>query len=195
MFSESLARWWRQLHPGDNPLVRRWDRAEVCLLVATVLLALLAIPVFAAVGSTVYAQQLQIVADQQASRASAVAVLLDDAPAAIRTEGSIYETVDVRAFWTSADGAVREGKVAAPYGAKKGTEVDIWLDANGEPVSPPLTRVDAAALAIGAVAAGWLSFASVLAVVFWCARALLNRARYAEWDREWQHVSRDSIGP
>lgn len=195
MSSESLARLWRQLHTGDNPLVRRWDRAEKRLLACCAVLALLAVPVLAAIGSTVHAQQLAIVAHQQASRAPTVAVLLDDAPAPGRTGRGVHGTTEVRASWTSADGSVWEGEVPAPYGAKKGTEVDIWLDANGDLASRPSTHVDAAALAIGTAAGTWLAFVSILAVVFWAVRTSLNRARYAEWDREWQHISRDSIGP
>lgn len=194
--SEILARVWRQLHPGDNPLVRRWDRAENCLLISIAVLALLAVPVLAAIGSTVHAQQLQIVAHQQTSRAPAVAELLDDAPGrshAVR--GEVDRSTDVRATWTSPSGARHEGDVSAPYGAKRGSEVDIWLDATGEPVSRPVTPVDAAFAAIAAAAGTWAALVTVLAVIFLAVRTLLNRARYAAWAREWRHISSDSNGP
>lgn len=195
MPSESVTRWWRQVHPGANPLVRRWDRAENRLLLVVVVVALVAVPVLAAIGSTVYAQHAKTMGVQQANRAQAVAVLLEDVPISTRTGRGIPGTTEVTASWTSPDGIIREGEVPAQFGATKGTEVQIWIDANGELTTRPQTRVDAALLGFGAAVAGWLIFVSILTVVCLGVHALANRARYAEWDREWLHISRDSIGP
>lgn len=104
-------------------------------------------------------------------------------------------TAEVRASWVSASGVRYEGKVPAQYGAVKGTAVDIWLDANGDLTSPPLTQRDAAAVAISTAVGAWLAFVVALVGIFVGVRALLNRARYADWEREWRRLSSDSTGP
>lgn len=196
MSSGSVTRLWRQLHPGDNPLVRRWDRIESRLLLVVAVLAVLTVPGVAAIGSSVYTHQLAIVADQQASRSPATAVLREDAPAATQrmVRGS-PATAAVSASWVSPNGLRRQGTVPAPYGAVQGTKVEIWLDADGDLTSPPLTPHDAAAFAISTTVAAWLAFVLALAGACCGVHARLNRDRYADWEREWRRISSDSIWP
>ncbi|MFB9727531.1 hypothetical protein [Haloechinothrix salitolerans] len=157
-------------------------------------LALLAIPILAVMGHTMYTQRLELVADQHASRYPAQAILLEDAPPGSQKVRGSPATTEVRASWMSASGIRHEGKVPAPYGAAKGTAVDVWLDTNGDLTVPPLTRRDAAAFAIATAIGAWLALVFALVWVYCGVRALLNRARYADWEREWRHISRDSIG-
>lgn len=196
MSSGSATRLWRQIHPGDSPLVRRWDRVESRLLLSIAVLAVLTVPLFAGIGATVYSHQLAIVADQHASRSPATAVLLENAPVATqRLIRGNPATAEVRASWVSASGVHHEVKVPVRYGAVKGTAVNIWLDANGDLTSPPRTPRDAAAVATYTTVAAWLACVVALAAIYLGLRARLNRARYADWERDWRRISRDSIGP
>lgn len=193
--SSSLPRLRRRLHPGDNPLVRRWDRIESHLLMAVVVLAVLAVPVLATVGSSVYTERLGLVAEQQASRYPARAVLLEDAPDLTERDRGSPTTADVRVSWVSANGIRHEARVPAQYGAVKGTTVDVWLDTNGNLSPPPLTHRDAATFAVTTSVGAWLAAVLALIMAFLGARTLLNRARYADWEREWQRISGESTWP
>lgn len=195
MSSGSVTRLWRQVHPGHHPLVRRSDRIESRLLLAVAVLAMPTIPGFATIGSSVYAHQLAIVADQHASRSPATAVLLENAPAITQRTRGTPTTAEVKASWMSASGIRHQGTLPAPYGAVKGTAVDVWLDANGDLTSPPQTPRDAATRATYTAVTAWLAFVAALAGIYFGVHALLNRARYADWEREWRRISRDSIGP
>lgn len=153
MSGDSLRRWWRHIHPGDNPLVRRWDRTEARVV-------LLHLPT--------------------------AAVLLENAPPASRAVRGIHinNTTHVWARWQLPSGAIREGWVNAPFDAQAGSEVEIWLDNNGQRVSRPLSHEEATAIGVGIAANLWVASVSVLALTFWAVRAKLNTARYTAWDRE-----------
>lgn len=194
--SSPVRRWLSSL-AGTNPLVRESDRMLARLAVVLAGLALLAVPVVAAYGSTLYAGQLEKAQRQQQARFPVVAVLLEDAPAVDRTVPTqlrVPQRVDVLASWSAPGGAVREGTVPVTSGAKAGAKVDIWVHVDGGRVAAPMTVEQAAAGAVFATIGLWLAFGAGLTGVFWLMRARLTRARYAEWDREWQRIDGQRSG-
>ncbi|TVT30636.1 hypothetical protein FNH05_28950 [Amycolatopsis rhizosphaerae] len=186
-------RWWRLPHVGGNPLVRTADRVESGLLLVVVALALLAVPVAASLGSDSYGRQKLTAEAESATRQPATAVLLSDAPA--ETVGPhgvpVSTTVAVPASWRVAGGG-RSGMVTAPRGTPAGTIVPIWLDTRGTPTAPPAPPEAAVMTGIATGVLTWTAFAAGLAMVFGALRRLLDRGRYARWEREWARLDHRS---
>jgi hypothetical protein len=166
---------------------------EFWLLITLVLLAMLAVPVAAALGSEENASLQRRSVQEMSSRYPARATLLADAPLGYSGPRSEVVRGDgrVAATWRTRDGADRSGRVLAGAGARAGSEVEIWLDGAGDPVPAPLTPVQAAGSAVTLAAFGWFLHLGLLAVIFWLARLLLDGLRYARWARDWQRVSRN----
>lgn len=184
---------WRRLHIGRNPLARSSDRLEAALVIGAVLVALLAIPFAAAVGSDAYAAAARRAAEQTADRHQATAVLLADAPPVqVRLDGvPVEETVEVHARWVVPGGPVREGVVTVDPSSATGNEVRIWLDAEGNAVDAPMTSTDAASQGVGVGVGVWLVCVTLLAGFCLAGRSMLCRLRDAAWAREWRRVSED----
>jgi hypothetical protein len=188
------ARLWRSLHPGHNPLARRHDRIEAAVLIVVFLGILLTLPFAAATGSTTYADQRAVAAQEQSSRHLATATVLADAPVPVpASEGDMVDTdsAGVPARWIGADGNQHTGTIAAPAGTRAGTQVPMWLSDTGMPTTPPASPVDAATTAVIAAAFGWLLVIGILVLGYWITRWLLDRRRAAMWDQDWARVSGD----
>ncbi|WP_181776451.1 Rv1733c family protein [Amycolatopsis pittospori] len=189
----TLVYLWRRIHPGRNPLARIWDRIEGAILIGGITGALLGVPLAAAAGSEAYASAMARSALETATRHSETAFLLEDAPPArFGVDGTpSTETVSVPARWTLPDGTFREDLASADLGASAGDPVTVWLDESDAVVDPPVMPVDAASTGIGVGVGVWLASLVLLAVGYLIARHLLNRARRAAWDREWERVGQD----
>jgi hypothetical protein len=189
----SAVRWWRMPHLGRNPLVRTCDRVESALLTVVVLVVLLAVPVAGMLGSETYAQQRQEAQTQAATRHSATATLLEDAPdnAATGRSSTAGGTANVEAAWTLPNGTPATGIVVAKRGSEAGSEVEIWLDYNGSVVSAPLGSDVVVANAITIAVFAWLAVAAVSALACYLARMAFDRARYARWARDWERARND----
>ncbi|MFI7123545.1 hypothetical protein [Amycolatopsis sp. NPDC049868] len=190
----SLVYLWRRIHLGRNPLARGSDRVEAVILVFCVLIALLGVPLAAAAGSEAYATMMARSAVEMASRHSTTAFLLEDAPPArVGVDGTpSAETAQVAARWVLPDGGLQEAPVTADLGASAGDAVTVWLDESGAVVGPPVMPMDATSTGIGVGVGVWLSAVTLLVAGYLLARQLLNRARWAAWDREWERFGQDS---
>lgn len=188
-------RWWVSQLSGKSPLVRSSERKLARLAVALTAVALLAIPVVAAVGSTLVAQEVER-SERRAMAVSQVsAVLLEDASQSSgRTVNGLMEgsvPAQVPASWRLPNGAQRHGLVSVGPGAAAGTAIDIWVDQTGAKVRPPLTVEQAAASGVAQAVAIWLAFALGLAGIYWIARIKCGRVSSADWDAEWRRVQGD----
>ncbi|MBE1495631.1 hypothetical protein H4696_002731 [Amycolatopsis lexingtonensis] len=182
-----LTRLRHSLLPGRDSLARPSDRLQARLLALLILLVLGATAGAVPFGIGVYSAQSAKAVEQSATRYPATATLLVDGPlpAAAGRGGTSYEAGPTRATWWTRDGLQRAGDVDAPAGAVAGQGIDIWLDATGAPTQPPLTT---AAAAIGAPIAAltlWAAVTSMLVAAYRVLVFLLNRYRFAEWQREW----------
>ena len=187
--SNSL-RLCRRLWPRRSELMRRADWLEAALLVAMITIALLVVPVALAVGSETYANQVRVGDEQSLTRHPATATLVSDAPPqAAGTRGeTVSGTSQVPARWTLPNGTERAGTVRATNGARTGDPVSIWLDEAGNPTDGPITDGQAASAGLAVAMGLWVCAAAALCVLFLLARAGLNRARSAAWQREWARV-------
>ena len=80
MTANPMSRLVRRAFPGRNPLAAFGDRIEGAVLALGVVVALLAVPVAAAIGSEIYATHESRVEVEQTSRTQVDAVLVEDAP-------------------------------------------------------------------------------------------------------------------
>lgn len=186
----SLARFWRHLHSGRNPLCRTSDRVEQRLTLLCMIVAVTAMPVLTANSLTDYTKHANRGAEQQATRASTVAVLQEDAPHSAPVIRGPQAPVQARATWETPTGEIRLGSVPARSGATTGTEITVWIDTNGDLTDPPLTNTDAVIIAVLSATISWLGLTAALTAILCATRMVLNRVRYAAWDREWELFSR-----
>lgn len=189
-----VARWWRLLFPGHNPLARRWDRLERNVVVVAILLVLVAVPFAGMLGSNTYAAESGRARFETATRHQVTATLLVDAPpvnASGRTT-TLGETALVKGAWTRSDGTQATGNVLTARGGLAGDRVSVWMDTADNPVQAPMREDIALWNAIGTGVFSWLGFMGLCGAGCWVAHLSLNRARYAEWEREWEREPRGS---
>lgn len=186
-------RWTAQaLRPKPNPLRRRRDRWTAAVMTLLVLLAVLAVPVAAAVGHDVH-QRLRVQGDREAVERTQVTARLVE-PARMSVLGSAQpQRVRFHApvSWVDAHGA-RHGAWAemSASTADPGDEVRVWVDGRDQVVTAPLTagRALASGISVGVLLG--------LAAALCCAGAVLAVRRGADahagraWAREWEVVSR-----
>lgn len=177
-----LWRWRR------NPLRRRSDLAEAWLVLVAVVLALL---LGALSGLTAAGAVDGSLAERRERTTPVPAVLTEDAAgpsASVTQDGDGDGGVWAKVRWTAPDGTDRTGRAEVDPGSPAGTEVTVWTDPAGRPVSAPPDGADArfqivmAGITV-AVAAGGL-----VLLVGWLARARLRLRRLAEWETEWRQV-------
>jgi hypothetical protein len=184
-----LYRAVRGARPDANPLRRRTDRLETCLLAGLFVAAAAGAPFAAqAAGHAWLADATHTRQAQLAGRHEVTAVLAQSAGAV--GEYTLASQVPALASWTSAGGTLRAGDVPAVPGSPPGTLVRVWTDNNGYLISPPLTatqvadQTDAARVtSVGGVIVCYM--AGTLAI-----RQLFNRRRMAAWEADWLATAR-----
>lgn len=179
----SALRLLRLLRPGRNPLARGVDRVEAAIVKLSVLLALVFVPVALTLGTLTTESLATKGAEQAENRHETVAVLTEDVPAVSGETPGARSKAPAR--WQLPNGTTRTGVVEASEGQQAGSEVSIWIDESGKPVSPPLSGTDAVAGGVLVVALSWLGAVGLLAAVCAGVHHLADRHRYRTWDAEW----------
>jgi hypothetical protein len=183
-----IARFWRRIHIGHNPLARTSDRVEGALLLVVVVGILVALPVAALLGAGTYQEQLALSDQQRASRHLAVATLTEKAPNPLpTTDGAIAPSLSaiVHARWTGPGGAERVGTIPADPGTPAGSTVPVWLTEAGDPAEAPMSEPDVTTSAVLSAFFAWLIAVLILLVTYRTGRFLLDRRRVRRWDLEW----------
>jgi hypothetical protein len=166
---------------GRNPLIRASDRVEALVLVLAIAISLVAVPIGAAVGTAVHESRTRVHAEQAQVRRQVTATSIGDSNRR-DVEGP---TVTVPARWL-VDGTEHTGDVAAPPNVKTGDEIEIWVDALGSPVRPPVWT--AAEEGVAFAVATWSTMSLLAAGLFGVARVALDRSRYARWQRDFDSL-------
>ena len=167
---------------GRNPLIRAGDRVEALVVVFAVVVALLAAPIAAAVGTAVYDSRSHLYAAQAQNPRTVTATVTGDK---FVRQDTLGQMVTVPARWFAA-GTEHTGTVSAPPGVKTGDSIDIWVAEDGSHIGPPLrTAVDAAVAAAEAI---WFGAAMAAAALVVGTRAILNRARHARWQEDFDKL-------
>lgn len=176
----------RRLGCGRSPLRRRIDRIESTVVLLALLGALLAVPVGAAVGTSVRGLSERHDAVRRAVIQPVQARTTRDVPIRPTVAGQVATMAPVE--WQDASGALRQGSALVFLGTKADAEVTIWLDRSGEITAPPRQPGDSAALGgvvgLTAVMTAW----AALWLLVLLARRLLDRRRWRDWQDEWQRV-------
>ncbi|GFG49215.1 hypothetical protein CQY20_30595 [Mycolicibacterium agri] len=173
-----------------NPLVRTVDRVEAVVVLMAVAVALMAIPVVAAIGTAVHDARSHVYAEQAQTRRQVDATVTGVPPTedelvsvAVGDHPMPRRTVMVAAQWV-VDGKEHHGLASAVPTVKPGDRVSVWVDKEGHRVSEPApvsrAGMDATLAALGI----WSSVAAAAAAVAALTRAALNRFRAAEWQRD-----------
>lgn len=168
----------RQLAGG--PLVRFVDRLEACAAVTAAALLVVAALFAVQVSDAVRAGQTDAAELEAAQRRPVDAIALERAKAKPQRTITTF-TVHVQWF---AHGATRDAVVDAPGPVKAGDRVGIWLDAQGNAVSPPRDEADIRSAGVGVGFGVWALSALVIAVAMVALRRSLNRVRDRGWDRD-----------
>jgi len=115
-------------------------------------------------------------------------VLLKSVPAPNSFASGLFSYAWVPAQWTAPNGQVRTGKIAVDLGMAAGRKVLIWVDGTGRPTDAPLTdrAVHARATTVALIAT--LVLLTVLSVLAWAGRKLLDRRRLSDWELAWAIV-------
>jgi len=171
--------WW--VHAlGRNPLVRRSDRVEAIAFVIAVIVAVVAIPVAGAIGTSVHDAHSRTHAEQMHMRHQVVATAVASGHLVTRVQDL---TFTAEAAWADS-GRVHRGVIPWSDWANVGDQQSIWVNDRGENVGPPSSPSRANGEAIGVALSVWVGLTEAAAAFVYLVRRWLNHARFAQWDRE-----------
>ncbi|BBY00996.1 Rv1733c family protein [Mycobacterium seoulense] len=187
-FTVRLPRWrFAQLF-GFNPLVRIGDRVEALVVVLAVVISVIAVPIAAAVGTVVYDSRSR----QYAERAQISRVVTGTVTSLkVAYHESLGPTITVLARWVDG-GTEHTGAVSAPRGVTIGDSIDIWVGEDGSHVGPPPET--AGDEAVAAALLTWFGVAIAAGVLVAGTRAAFNRARHAQWQKNFDNLVVDGDG-
>ena len=159
---------------GRNPLLRRADRLEALVVLVALVVSLLAIPVAGVAGAVIYSARDSRYAQEARERRTVIATVtgIDDSG-----------TTVVQAKWPGAAGE-RTGSLELPTSAEVGERAEIWVDKDGNPVTPSTPTWHALGDAVGAAEAILLFVAIGMTSLVIGVRSRLDRGRDAQWERE-----------
>jgi hypothetical protein len=179
-FTLRLPRWPVLLRlRGRDPLVRTIDRIEALTLVLAVVVALLAIPIAAAVGTAVNDSRRHVYAEQASTRHTVTATVNDvSVPEVLRTGATT-----VKARWT-ANGEEHTGAVGAQSTTEIGDPIQIWVDNDGAQTHAPTPTSRAAVEAVTGALAIWICVAAAAATLFAVTRSVCDRIRSTGWQHD-----------
>jgi hypothetical protein len=172
--------WWIRALGRKNPLVRSTDRIEAMTVAIAVIVTVFAIPIAAAIGTSVHGDRAGRFAAEAQTRHQLIATATEKGRVAVHSRIIDFSA---EATWSDA-GRTHRGVVAWSEPVNIGDKQSIWVNNDGENVaqpSPP-SRADGEAIGVGLLI--WLGVAEFSAAMLYLVRRRLNRSRYAQWDRE-----------
>jgi hypothetical protein len=187
-FTVRLPRWRFTRLFSLNPLIRWSDRVEALVMVLAMAMALAAVPIAAAVGTSVYDSRSRLYAEQ-AQNSRVVSATVTDHKVIHRE--SLGPMITVIGQWSAA-GNEHTGPVSAPPGVKSGEAIDIWIDEDGSHVGPPPKTAYDEAVAFASLT--WLGVAAAAGVLVAGTRAALNRTRHARWQDDFDNFTGNRDG-
>lgn len=169
-------------------LLGRRYRADRWATVVALILVVLAVPVAVVTSATNYGAETAAEREKAASLYETVAVLQEDAVAPDSQPGTYAVPVQVPATWRTRDGLEHEGQITVQPQLAVGTEVPVWVDADGRLAAAPKTQTE---ITTTVIATGvWNLALMELAILggYWLVLWLIDRTRMASWGAEWAQV-------
>jgi hypothetical protein len=177
--------------PDDRRFPRRaTDRVEDAVAWLLAVAALVLLVVAALTGTAVHGRN----AESARMVTQARAVLLEDAELVSAGDPSVRLPVLVEARWTDRSGTAHSGEIFVRKPAEAGTEVDVWLRADGKVSTRPLDRGHAVTAGVVAAVVVVLGGGGVLGAVWWGVRCLTAVCNARRWEREWARVGPEWSG-
>jgi hypothetical protein len=143
------------------PLVRSIDRVEAFAVALAIVVAVLAVPISAAVGTAVHDSRSHLYAEQNDTRhpvSARVSAVPDSRP--LSRTGTITVPVE---WWHG--NTHRTGRLQTQSTVAAGDSVDLWVDADGAQVLPPTSPSRAVVEAVTAAVGIWLGVAAGAALL------------------------------
>jgi hypothetical protein len=171
-----------------NPLRRRTDKIATSLAALSLVVFLVGAPLLAIAtyGWAGRAGASELRAER--SWHTVPAVLLKSVPGPNSFASGLFSYSWVPARWTAPNGQARTGNIAVEVGMAAGRTVRIWVDGSGRPTDAPLTARAVHARATTAALVATLVLLTILALLAWAGRKLLDRRRLADWELAWAIV-------
>lgn len=171
---------------GRNPL----SRMETAVVTLVVLVVVGAAACAGVLGTLIYRAETQNYREQAQTRHPVVATAVDDSKTAVSPETTAFA---VNAQW-QANGINHVGAIGWDDAVKAGDRLQIWVDADGNPVTRPTPPELAGAEAATAAIAAWLIMVLVAAPVVALVRGHASRMRDAQWDQDIRGLVDDDAG-
>jgi len=185
-FTLGVGEWLGSVVWSRNPLVRRRDRIEGALRLAAVVLCVLAIPLTASIGISVDHDREQVYAAQARDARQVIAVAAERG-ALVNTEGHA-QPYRADATWT-VDGQQHRGRLVWADLPNVGDEQTIWVNPSGKVIDPPHGEGRAVGDAVLTALWAWILFAAGVGGGLILLHRRFDRARYAEWEREFEIIA------
>ncbi len=161
---------------GRNPLLRRADRIEAVVMLVALVASIVAIPVVGVVGAVAYGARAHLYVQEARERH-----LVTGMVAEARREDT--GTTLVQARWPVAVGE-RTGTLQLSAPVEAGERIELWVDKDGKPSSPPTPTWHAVGDAVGMAGTASLLVGVGMASLVAAVRSRLDRARDAQWERD-----------
>jgi hypothetical protein len=173
-----------------DPLVRASSRMEAALVTLVVSVVVLAAACAGVLGTLTYRAETQSYRDQLQTRHAVVATAVDDSKTVVSPDATAF-TVEAR--W-QANGITHTGAIGWDDAVKAGERLQIWVDADGNPVTPPTPNELAGPEAVIAAVAAWFIMVLAAVPVLALVRANASAKRDAQWDKDIRSLVEDGGG-
>lgn len=179
-FTIGFGRWWCVRALGRNRLARATDRIEAVAVLLAVMVVFIAIPIVAAIGTSVHDARVRAYSEEAQTRHTVAAIAVADSSAVAHPT---FVDFTVRVKW-SAEGADHIATLNYDQPVRAGEAIDVWVDDTGAHSGPPAPAARAGFDAVGVAVASWAAVIAAAAGITLAIRWTLDRRRYAEWERE-----------
>lgn len=164
-----------------SPLIRISDRVESIMAILGILMVIVALPVGAAVGTSVRDVQARVLAEHAATLSEVDALVT--AKSKSRSDGPYDVVYETPVRWMT-DGIDHNGVAESSSPLRVGDHVPVWLSESGQVTRGPAPADEAARQGIAAAIVVWMSVASVVGCAYWALRCHLDTVRYRLWENE-----------
>ena len=165
----------------------RMQTAVVALVVSVVVVAAACAGVL---GTLIYRAETQNYRDQVQTRHVVAATAVDDSRQAVSPDATAF-TVEAR--W-EANGITHTGAIGWDDAVKAGDRLQIWVDADGNPVTRPTPPELAGPEAVLAAVAAWFIMVLAAVPVLALVRANASGKREDQWDKDIRSLVEDGGG-
>jgi hypothetical protein len=172
----------------DHMPRRGTDRLEDLVALLLIWMGMGVLIVSAVLGLAEHVRQTERSRIEISTRTEILAVLLQDAPEHPTRAWRASPPATTPATWIQPDGRLRTGLVPAAPASKAGSEVHMWLDADGRLVGAPTTPLSATASALY-TGIGTLSSGGAVLWGLWVGTRRWTAHRNSrQWEQEWARV-------